>query len=47
MKCLIPLGIVLALTACGEKNPVATAPIAAKYGAEGKQPGPGVSMARS
>ncbi|MFN5703799.1 MAG: formylglycine-generating enzyme family protein [Gammaproteobacteria bacterium] len=39
MKCLIPLGIVLVLTACGEKNPVATAPIAAKYGAEGKQPG--------
>lgn len=39
MKCLIPLGIVLALSACGGGNPTPTAMVTAKYGAEGLQPG--------
>lgn len=39
MKCLIPLGIVLACAACGEKNSAPVAAIAAKTGAEGKQSG--------
>ena len=39
MKCLIPLGIVLALAACGERNPGPVDAIAPKYGIEGKQSG--------
>ena len=39
MKCLIPIGIALALAACTERNPAPSAPIAAKYGAEGMQAG--------